>query len=62
MSEKKLTAEYTLIQSFFWMGYAVILGFVSLYLLDRGFTNGQAGTVIAVGGLLLFARNRKGRA
>lgn len=52
MSEKKLTAEYTLIQSFFWMGYAVILGFVSLYLLDRGFTNGQAGTVIAVGGLL----------
>lgn len=52
MLDPKLTPGYTCIQSFFWMGYAVVMGFVSLYLLNAGFTSGQVGAIIAVAGLI----------
>ena len=49
---KNRTAGYSAIQSFFWMGYAGIMGFVSLYLLHAGFDNAQVGLLIAAAGLL----------
>lgn len=52
MFDKKLTALYSGVQASFWMGYATVMGFTSLYLLDRGFTNAQVGTVIATASLL----------
>ena len=47
---KNRTAGYSAIQSFFWMGYAGIMGFVSLYLLHAGFDNAQVGLLIAAAG------------
>lgn len=52
MYDKDTTTKYCGIQAFFWMGYAVIMGFVNLYLLSVGYTSGQIGTLMAVGGLL----------
>ncbi|MCI5650010.1 MAG: MFS transporter [Fusicatenibacter sp.] len=45
-----LTGRYAMIQSFLWMGYAAILGFASVYLLDHGFSNIQIGIISAVAG------------
>lgn len=44
------TCRYAWIQSFLWMGYAVILGFASVYLLDHGFSNTQIGIISAIAG------------
>ncbi len=49
---KNRTAGYALIQSFFWVCYAAIMGFVSMYLLQAGFDNSQVGLMIAAAGLL----------
>lgn len=46
------TVGYSAIQGFFWMCYAAIMGFVSVYLLDRGFDNRGIGFLIAAAGLL----------
>lgn len=52
MKNRDLTLSYSLIQGTFWMAFAVISGFASLYLLDCGFTNTQIGMIIAVAGLI----------
>lgn len=49
---KNRTLGYALIQSFFWVCYAAIMGFVSMYLLQAGFDNSQVGLMIAAAGLL----------
>lgn len=45
-----LTVRYAFIQCFFWMMFGGAVGFVSVYLLDCGFTNTQIGMLIAVAG------------
>ena len=52
MEIKNRTAGYAAIQSFFWMCYASIMGFVSMYLLQAGFDSSQVGILIAGAGLL----------
>ncbi len=47
-----LTLRYACIQSFFWMGFASIMGFASVFLLDAGFSNAGIGAVIAGAGML----------
>ena len=49
---KNLTPGYSFIQGFFWMSFAAIMGFSSLYLLESGYTNTQIGMIIAVAGAL----------
>lgn len=49
---KDLTPGYAFIQGFFWMSFAAIMGFSSLYLLESGYTNTQIGTIIAIAGFL----------
>lgn len=49
------TVGYAAIQGFFWMCYAAIMGFVSVYLLDRDFDNRRIGVIIAAAGLLSAA-------
>ena len=46
------TLGYSSIQCFFWMCYAAIMGFASMYLLQAGFSNSQVGMLIAAAGLL----------
>ena len=41
-----------MIQSFFWMNFAAIMGFSSIYLLDCGITNTQIGMIIAAAGII----------
>lgn len=50
--EKKenLTAGYAAVQCFYWMAFGGMVGFISVYLLDRGYTNTQIGILIAVAG------------
>lgn len=50
--KQNLTFSYALIQGFFWMNFAAVLGFASIYLLDAGFTNTQIGLLIAVSGTI----------
>ena len=47
-----LTARYGLIHGTYWMLYASIAAYVSLYLLELGFSNGAIGILIALAGLL----------
>ena len=47
-----LTARFGFIQGAFWMAYSAVSGYVSLYLLDLGFSNSQIGILMAVSGLL----------
>lgn len=49
-SAKSLTASYSLVQAFYWMTYAAIIGFASVYLLDAGLTNTEIGVLIAIAG------------
>ena len=49
---KSLTPGYSFIQGFFWMNFAAIMGFSSLYLLDCGYSNTQIGMIIAVAGII----------
>lgn len=46
------TLGYASIQCFFWMCYAAMMGFASMYLLQAGFSNSQVGMLIAAAGLL----------
>lgn len=52
MSNAKLTALYSSVQGFYWMGYAVIMGFINLYLLESGFSSSTIGVLIAAACLL----------
>lgn len=49
---KNLTARFACIQSFYWMSFAVIMGFSSLYLLDSGYSNTEIGMLIAIAGII----------
>lgn len=48
--KEDLTVRYAFIQCFFWMMFGGAIGFVSLYLLDCGFSNTQIGMLIAAAG------------
>ena len=47
-----LTARYGLIHGTYWMVYASISGYISLYLLEQGFSNGAIGGAIALAGVV----------
>lgn len=52
---KGLTLCYSLIMVFFWMNYAGIVGFSSVYLLECGLTSAQIGMILAVAGIVAAA-------
>ena len=39
--KKHLSVRYGTIQGCYWMGYAALMGYASVYLLEKGFTNTQ---------------------
>lgn len=47
-NKQNLTIRYAFIPGFYWMSFAVIMGFSSLYLLSQGLTNTQIGIMTAV--------------
>lgn len=49
--KENLTVGYAAVQCFYWMAFGGLVGFVSVYLLDRGYTNTQIGILIAVAGV-----------
>ena len=49
---KHLTARYGLIHGTYWMVYAAISSYISLYLLELGFSSSAIGLVIALAGTL----------
>lgn len=49
---QNLTAKYSYIQAFFWMSFAAVMGFTSLYLLGEGFSNTEIGLLIAFAGII----------
>ena len=52
-SEKRgMTLSYSLVQGFFWMSFAAVVGFSSVYLLDCGLTSSQVGLILAVSGIV----------
>ena len=52
MARKNLTVRYAVIQFCFWVCFAGIVAFSSVYLLDRGLTNTEIGLMIAISGTL----------
>lgn len=52
LSKDNLTIRYAGIQFFYWMLFGDVVGFVSVYLLDDGFSNTQIGILLAVSGIL----------
>lgn len=52
MRQRYLTARYGLIHGTYWMVFAAVSGYVSLYLLELGFSSGDVGVLIALAGLL----------
>lgn len=50
--KSNLTVKYALVQGVYWMNFAAVMGFTSLYLLGAGFNNTQIGWVIAAAGLI----------
>ncbi|MFC4772864.1 MFS transporter [Enterococcus hermanniensis] len=51
-SQVKLNLQYISMQVPYWMGYSVLGTFTSVFLLSRGFTNGQIGIVLSLANLL----------
>lgn len=45
---KKVPRRYCLLQAFYWMSYGPLYSFATVYLLERGFSNGQIGTLIGL--------------
>ena len=50
--KKTLTARYTFQQMAYWAAAAGILSFASAFLLEKGFTTAQVGTLLASGNIL----------
>lgn len=48
----KLNLHYISIQMPYWMGYAVLVSFASVFLLSRNFSNSQIGMILSAGNLL----------
>ena len=46
------TPRFAMIQGSFWMSFCIIFGYVSVYLLSKGFSNSEIGIVIAVAGAI----------
>ena len=46
--EKRLNFSYACIQGSYWMIYAVVGSFASVFLLARGYTNSEIGVILAV--------------
>ena len=57
MLQRMRTAHYALIQGLYWSIYCLMVGFASVFLLDRGFTNGQIGLVL--GSPNLYTTNQR---
>ena len=51
-AKRSMTPLYSLMTCSYWMGFAVILGFASVFLLAKGYTNSQIGLILAVSGLV----------
>ena len=51
-NDRGLTLRYGLIVSLYWMGFAVLSAFASLYLLDAGFSNTVIGAIVAIAGIV----------
>ena len=49
-----VTGAYSVVQGFFWMSFAAVMGFSSVYLLGCGLTSSQVGLVLAVSGIGAF--------
>ena len=45
---RSATAHYALIQGLYWAVYCLMVAFASVFLLDRGFTNSQIGSVLGL--------------
>lgn len=52
MKQKDITLQYSFIQATFWMGFAAISAFASVYLLDFGISNSAIGLIISMGALV----------
>ena len=50
--KKHLSVRYGTIQGCYWMGLSALMGYASVYLLEKGFTNTQIGLLTAVGCIL----------
>ena len=46
--EKRLNCSYAAIQGSYWMVYAVVGSFASVFLLARGYSNSEIGVILAV--------------
>ena len=46
--KKHLSVRYGTIQGCYWMGYAALMGYASVYLLEKDFTNTQIGLLTAI--------------
>lgn len=46
--EKRMNVSYACIQATYWMVYAVVGSFASVFLLARGYTNSEIGVILAV--------------
>ena len=55
--KKHLSVRYGTIQGCYWMGYAALMGYASVYLLEKGFTNTQIGMICP-----LYASSQTGSA
>lgn len=49
---RSYTIKYALAQALFWMALCAIKGFMSVLLLDRGYTNTQIGIILAVSSIV----------
>lgn len=47
-TQKKVPHRYCLLQGLYWMSYGPVYSFATVYLLERGFSNGQIGTLIGL--------------
>lgn len=50
--QRKLNLDFSIIQATFWMLYSTAGIFVSVFMLDKGYTNSTIGLVIALGSVL----------
>ena len=52
MENKSLDIRYACIHGFYWMLCCSMIGYASVFLLDKGFTNTTIGTVLAISNIL----------
>ena len=51
-STKLLTPKYTLVQAAYWGGYCTLHAYATVFLLDKGFSNGSIGMLLALANVL----------